>query len=109
MTLKELKNKYGFKEKLVACDFNGIRIRENDIRYVNAYTRHLEDLFPIKGEEVICFQGDDAVWFRGTVATTPRIGKYFDTLGHTFEVDLQWHDYEKDYGYIEEDTFSEWI
>ncbi len=98
--LLEFKEKYGFKEKIVLCDFNAVR---GDKPTVHAYTRHVEELFPTKGHTVICFQGDDSVWMRGTVVSTPKIGRYYDSIGHTFDVELDWDDF----GYIEEDTFSD--
>lgn len=103
MNLSEFKNKYGFTDKIVLCDFNGIRYRDGDRdkEYVNAYSRHIEKLPPSKGDNVICFQGDDCVWVKGIVTTTPRIGSHFDSIGHTFEVDLD----KDNYDYIDEYTF----
>jgi hypothetical protein len=110
VSLSSLKEKYGFKEKLVNCDYNDINYRDGDKNreYVDACTLHLEDP-PVLGEKVITFQGDDSVWIRGIVATEP-VGdtekkRYFKELGYTFEVDLD----KDDFDCIDEETFSEWI
>lgn len=104
MTFDKLKEKYGLKEKMAGCDFNAVKVSLEKGRWVHAYTAH-RDAIPANGEMVICYQGDDAVWMRGVVRDTPlKALHHYDTLGYTFVVDLDWDDY----GYIEEDTFSEW-